>query len=96
MDMPYAIIPLFGEHNKFYRENRLAYVVSSQERPENHPIYEVDTDLGSSIFYNDFHIEEDLPMAYERKEDKYFSKRQEALNKSIELKEYGNCIFMDR
>ena len=57
MDMSYAIIPLFGEHGKLYREKILAYVVSSQEKLDNHPIYVVDIDLGSSIFYNDFHIE---------------------------------------
>ena len=57
MDMSYATIPLFGEHVKLYREKRPAYVVSSQERHDNNHIYVVDTNLGSSIFYNDFHIE---------------------------------------
>ena len=57
MDMSYATIPHFGEHKKLYKDNRLAYVVSIQERPDNHPIHVVDTYLGSSIFYNDFHIE---------------------------------------
>ena len=27
-------------------------MVSSKECPENHPIYDVDTDMGSSIFFN--------------------------------------------
>ena len=27
-------------------------MVSSKECPENHPIYVVDTDMGSSIFFN--------------------------------------------
>ena len=79
MDMSYAKIPLFGENRKLYIDKILAYVVSSQERLDNHPIYVVDTDLEYSIFYNDFHIEEDLPIVDEKKEDKYFSKRQESL-----------------
>ena len=32
--------------------NRLKYMVSSKECLENHPIYVVDTDMGSSIFFN--------------------------------------------
>ena len=62
MDMAYATIPLFGEHRKLYREKRLAYVVNSQDKPENYPICEIDTNLGSSIFYNDFNFEEEQPV----------------------------------
>ena len=47
MNMSYATIPLFGECKKMYREKRLAYVVSSQNKHKNHPIYAVDTELGS-------------------------------------------------
>ena len=54
-------------------------MVSSQEGPYNHPIYVVDTKLGSSIFHNDCQIEEGLQVVDEKKEDKYFSKRQESL-----------------
>ena len=85
MDMSYETIPLFGKHRRLYREKSLAYVVSSQEKPDNHPIYVVDTDLGSSIFYNDFHYEENfhtkeyLPIVTEPTEDKEFAKIQEAL-----------------
>ena len=53
MDMTYATIPLFGGNKRLYREKRLYYVVSSRDKPENHPIYVVDTDLGSSVFFND-------------------------------------------
>ena len=53
MDMPYATIPVFGEQRRLYKETRLAYMVSSKDKPNNHPIYMVYTDLGSSIFYND-------------------------------------------
>ena len=70
MDMSYAVIPLFGEHIRLYRENSLAYMVSSQDKPNNHPIYVVDTNIGSSIFFNDSHIEQDIPVVCELKEDK--------------------------
>ena len=57
MDMSYATIPLFGGHGRLYRENILAYAVSSQNKPYNHPIYVVDIDLGYSIFFNDSHVD---------------------------------------
>ena len=82
MDMSYATTPLFGKNTKLYRDKRLAYVVISQERPDNNPIYAVDTDLGSSISYNDFHIEECLPIVDEHKEYKEFVKIQEALEQN--------------
>ena len=53
MDMSYATIPLFGEQRRLYRENRLAYMISSPTHPENHPIYSAETNLGSAIFCND-------------------------------------------
>ena len=53
MYMSYATIPIFGEQRRLYRENRLAYMISSPEYLENHPIYSVDTNLGSAIFCND-------------------------------------------
>ena len=38
MDMSYAIIPVFGVQRRLYKENRLKYMISSKECPENHPI----------------------------------------------------------
>ena len=52
MDMSYATIPIFGEQRRLYRENMLAYMISSPEYPKNHPIYLVETNLGSTIFCN--------------------------------------------
>lgn len=52
MDMAFATILIFGEM-RLNRETRLAYMVSSKEKPNNHPIYVVDTELGSSILFND-------------------------------------------
>ena len=79
MDMSYATILLFREHKKLYREKRMAYAVSSQVRLENNIMYVVYTVLGYSIFYNDFHFEEELPVLDNQKEDSYFFKIQESL-----------------
>jgi hypothetical protein len=50
MDLTYATIPVFGgEHRRLYREAQLAYIVSDEANPTNHPIYAMDTDLGSSL-----------------------------------------------
>ena len=53
MDLSYAMIPNFGTLRRIYRENRLAYMISNRENPENHPIYSVDTDMGSSMLFNE-------------------------------------------
>ena len=53
MDMCYTMIPISGEQKRLYRENCLAYMVNIKDNPENHPIYIVDTDMGSAMFYND-------------------------------------------
>ena len=79
MDMSYETIPLFGGHGSMYRSKRLAYVVSSQDKPDNHPIYAVDVDLRSSIFFNDSHVDIGIPIVVEVKENKEFSKRQDTL-----------------
>ena len=50
MDLAYATIPIFvGEHRRLYREAQLAYIVSDETNPTNHPIFSLDTDLGSSL-----------------------------------------------
>ena len=67
MDMSYATISLFGEHRRLYREKILAYVVNSQDKPNNHPIYVVDTNLGSSIFFNNAHVDPEIPTRTEVK-----------------------------
>jgi hypothetical protein len=54
MDMSYETIPIFGEQRRLYRETRLAHMVSSKDKPNNHPIYVVDIDIGSSIFYHNY------------------------------------------
>jgi ribonuclease HI len=50
MDITYATIPVFGgEHKRLYRESQLAYIVSDEANPTNHPIFALDTYLGSSL-----------------------------------------------
>jgi hypothetical protein len=50
MDLTYATIPVFGgEHIILYREAQLAYIISDEADPTNHPIFSLDTDLGSSL-----------------------------------------------
>ena len=52
MDYSYATILVFNQHRRLWRESRLKYIISTKEHPENHPIYVVDTNMGSSIFFN--------------------------------------------
>jgi hypothetical protein len=61
MDMPYATIQVFGQERRLYREVLLKYMMSNKIIPNNNPIYSVDTEVGSSIFYNDLHFEEEDP-----------------------------------
>jgi hypothetical protein len=50
MDLSYATIPVFGgEHRRLYREAQLAYIISDEANLTNHPIFAVDTDLGTSM-----------------------------------------------
>ena len=52
MDLSYATIPVFGgEFRRLYRETQFAYIVSNHQNPVNHPIYEVEQDLGTSILH---------------------------------------------
>ena len=57
MDMSYLTIMVFNEKRRLYRKNRMAYMTSSRDNHENHPIYFVDIDLGSSILYTDLSFE---------------------------------------
>lgn len=53
LDFSYAIIPVFGQLRKLYRETKMKFMITSKERPNNHPINVVHTDLESFILYND-------------------------------------------
>jgi hypothetical protein len=50
MDLTYSTILIFGgEQSRLCREAQLAYIVSDEADPTNHPIFALDTDLGSSL-----------------------------------------------
>jgi hypothetical protein len=50
MDLTYATILVFGgEHRRLYMEAQLAYIISDEENPTNHPIISLDTYLGSIL-----------------------------------------------
>jgi ribonuclease HI len=50
MDLPYATIPVFGgEHRRLYREAQLAYIINNEANPTTHPIFSLDTNLGSNL-----------------------------------------------
>ena len=58
MDMTYATIPVFSQPRRLYRETHMKYMVSSQERTDNSPLYSIHTDLDSFILYNDENLNE--------------------------------------
>ena len=53
MDMSYATIPMIWGSKILYKKKIYLYVVSSQGNTDDHAIYIVDIDLGSSILFND-------------------------------------------
>ena len=52
LDISYATISVFGQSKRLYRETLMKYVVSSQEKPQNFPIYSMHSDMDSFILYN--------------------------------------------
>jgi hypothetical protein len=53
LDMSYATIPVFEQQRRLYRETLMKYMISSQEKPHNYPLYSAHSDLDSFILYND-------------------------------------------
>jgi hypothetical protein len=50
MDLSYDTMPMFGgEQRRLYRESQLAYIISDEANLTNHPIFAVDTDLGTNM-----------------------------------------------
>ena len=50
LDMSYATILVFGQPKRLYRETLMKYVVSSQEKPQNFPIYSIHSDMDHSFY----------------------------------------------
>lgn len=53
LDLSYATISVFGQPKRLYRETNMKYVVSSESKPENFPIYSIHSDMDSFILFND-------------------------------------------
>ena len=52
MDLSYATIPAFGGvYRRLYRAVQLAYLVSDNKNPTNHPIYSIQEDFGSCLLH---------------------------------------------
>jgi ribonuclease HI len=60
LDMSYATIPVFRQQRRLYRETLMKYMVSSQEKPHNYPLYFAHSDLDSFILYNDGDTKEQI------------------------------------
>jgi len=60
LDMSYSTIPVFGQQRILYRETLKKYMVSSQEKPDNYPLYSAHSDLDSFILYNDSDMGEQI------------------------------------
>ena len=52
MDLSYATIPIFGgENRRLYRELQFSYIVTDDRNPTNHPLYDVEKDLGTCMLH---------------------------------------------
>ena len=56
MDMPYATIPVFHQRRILYRESHMKYMVRNIDKPNNSPIYSIQSSLDSFILYNEDQI----------------------------------------
>lgn len=53
LDFSYATIPMFRQMRKLYREKNMKYMITSKEKPMNHPINYVYIDLEPFVLYSD-------------------------------------------
>ena len=82
MNITYATIPMVGGNKILYSEKIAPYVVSSQNKTDDRAMYDVDTNLGSSILFNDgFLYDPEIPIPIENKEEEECVRRQEAMVK---------------
>ena len=56
MDMSYATIPIFNQNRRLYRESHMKYMVSNINKPNNSPIYSIQSSLDSFILFNTYEI----------------------------------------
>ena len=82
MDMTYATIPVRNENKRLYSEKRLPYVVRNQAQPDINHVYAIDTDLGSSILFNDISPwNSKVTVPWKGKKDKEETSELEALER---------------
>ena len=63
MDLSYATTPVFaGERKRLYRESQLDFIISDEKNLENHPVYSMDTGMGSCILQIDDSLPETLSL----------------------------------
>ena len=69
LDMSYATISVFGQPKRLYPETLMKYVVSSEEKHQNFPIYYVHSDMDSFILFNAdmCPLTDDKPLPLEKK-----------------------------
>lgn len=60
MDMTYATILVFGQPRRLHTETLMKYMVSSQDKPNNYPLYSVHSDMDSFILYNNECVENEV------------------------------------
>jgi len=53
LNLSYATIPVFDQLRKLYREKKMKYMITIKEKPINHLINVVHTNLESFVFYTD-------------------------------------------
>ena len=63
MDMTYTTIHVFNQTRRLYRESHMHYIVTSQDRPQNSPLYSVNTGLDSFILFNDETFSEQVTLS---------------------------------
>jgi hypothetical protein len=61
-------------------------MVSSKTQPNNHPIYSLDTEVGSSIFYNNLSFEEEAPTSIMTTDEEAMRQATECSNPKNHMK----------
>ena len=80
MDMTYATIPIFNQTRRLYRESHMQYTVTSQDQPQNSPLYAVNMSLDSFIMFNNETLAEQISSTEslaEMEEEEHNSERPE-------------------
>ena len=94
MDMSYATIHVLNENKRLYSEKRSPYLVSSRDHLGFHHIYAIDTNLGSSIFFNDVSpCDSKVVVPSKCKKDKNVINEQKALERKKKEKGLWTMYF---